>query len=120
MLASPRTAFALIILLGSSAIVSAPQPEPAPSSCCTMVEQAMAAASAIKAGMTRADVEKKFRLDGGISSAYVANYVFRECPTIKIEVGFERMDDKGRIITGGPSDMVKYVSRPFLDYPVMD
>jgi len=30
------------------------------------------------------------------------------------------MDDKGRIITGGPNDVVKCVSRPFLDYPVMD
>jgi hypothetical protein len=34
--------------------------------------------------MKRSDVEKEFTPDGGISTAYVGIYVFRQCPSIKV------------------------------------
>jgi hypothetical protein len=120
MLVAQRTAFALVVLLTACAFPATPKVNPSPASCCSVVESALDSANSLHRGMKRSDVEKDFVLDGGISTATVANYVYRQCPTIKIEVGFERVGADGQFARGGPNDIVKYVSRPFLDYPVKD
>lgn len=90
--------------------------------CCSVVQQALQAVNGIQRGMKRRDLEKEFRLDGGpiFNSVAYQIYVYRPCPYIKVEVGFERVDDKGNWAMGGPNDVVKYVAHPFIDYPVMD
>ena len=90
--------------------------------CCSVVQDALKAVGGVHQGMKRRDLEKDFRLDGGVqfnNQAYQI-YVYRPCPYIKIEVGFERKDEQGNWAMGGPNDVVKYVAHPFIDYPVMD
>jgi hypothetical protein len=61
------------------------------SSCdaCSVVSQALLAAHRLDPGMTRADVEADFAIDGGLQTAGTARYIFKKCPVIQILVRFE-------------------------------
>ncbi len=73
--------------------------------------------------MTRADVEKNFRRDGGLQffskSSSTTRYVYSKCAFIKIEVKF-----KAAIVNeagfSSPNDTVVSVSKPYLKYPFAD
>jgi hypothetical protein len=43
----------------------------------------------IKPGMTRADLQKVFTTEGGISMRVQRTYVYRNCPYCKVDVEFE-------------------------------
>jgi len=79
----------------------------------------IAAASDIKPGMTRADLLRVFRTEGGISTRTLRTYVLKNCPYIKVDAEFvaskqsdpttERLDDK-----------ILKISKPYLEYSHMD
>jgi len=78
--------------------------------------------TAIKPGMTRQEVEGKFKLDGGLQSASPVRFVHPACPYFKIEVEFDFRQDhtnQGRAITA-KDDKVIRVSKPYLEAPFMD
>lgn len=118
---SLRTAFALVVLLTASAFAASPQSKPAPESCCSIVEQAIAAANAVEPGMTRAEVEKEFVEDGGAQFfGQPTRYVYRRCTQIKIDVDFAVPGPAKSPGVPNPQDRVKSVSRPYLEYMFMD
>jgi hypothetical protein len=73
-------------------------------------------------GMTRAEVEKAFALDGGLQGASPVRLVHRSCPLFKVNVEFDfKRDaaDQNRAITR-PEDTVTHVSKPYFERPFMD
>jgi|SRR5450432_2150324 hypothetical protein len=86
---------------------------------CAMVQRALEAYRAIKPGITRKDVEKDFKYDGGLNFRDHGRYTYRGCNYIKLEVTFEPAPDPGNIF-GSPDDTVITASKLFIDYPTMD
>jgi hypothetical protein len=79
-----------------------------------------------KPGMTRADLLKVFRTEGGLSTGLNRTYVYRECPYFKIDVEFEAVgrparDNEGRVtLVESDADLIKVISRPYLQFSVTD
>jgi len=94
------------------------QRAPERSACCSIVEQALASVDNIKPGMTRADIEKNFVMDGGLDFGLTSIYTYKECPLIKIRVDFSTGTPGGG--SDSPKDIVKSVSKPYLEYPTKD
>ena len=73
----------------------------------------------VKVGMTRGDLLKVFTEEGGISTRTWRRYVYRECRYIKVDVEFEPIG-----ATENPAqsagDKVKKISKPFLEWSIMD
>src|SRR5271163_987752 len=59
-----------------------------PTECCSLVVKAIEAAARVKPNVTRGDIEKEFREDGGLSVAGETVYIYKSCPDIKIRVAF--------------------------------
>lgn len=94
------------------------RPAESGSRCCTVAAEALRDTAKIKPGMQRADLAAMFAPDGGPDFLIETVYVLRICPYIKIRVSFTLSDPAGR--KESPSDVVKSVSDPFLQYPVTD
>lgn len=80
----------------------------------------------IKVGMTRADLLKVFTTEGGLSTGLNRTYVYRKCPYIKVDVEFKPVgrparDADGRVtLKEANEDVIKKISRPYLDWMVLD
>ena len=80
----------------------------------------------IKAGMTRADLLKVFTIEGGLSTGLQRTYVYRDCPYIKVDVEFEPVgrparDRDGRVtLEEDRRDIITKISRPYLEWSIMD
>jgi hypothetical protein len=69
--------------------------------------------------MKRRDVDKSFVQEvGGISFRTEGRYVFKECPYIKIKIGFSEAHETTD--NESPEDIVTGVSTPYLDGSVKD
>ena len=81
---------------------------------------------AVKVGMTRADLLKVFTTEGGISTGLNRTYVYRKCRLIKVDVEFEPVgrparDAEGRVtLIEANEDVIKKVSKPYLEWGVTD
>ena len=76
----------------------------------------------IKPGITRAEVEKRLSLDGGLQSFSSVRFVHPECAYFKINVEFEvkkDLNDQGRIMKGADNKVIK-VSKPYIELPYSD
>lgn len=73
-------------------------------------------------GMTRAEVEKRLRLDGGLQTVSPVRYIDPSCPGFKITVEFDfkrdAADQDRGIVSAG--DKVANVSKPFIELPFSD
>ena len=86
------------------------------------VEQCLKDFESITNGMTRAEVEKKLTMDGGLHGIWKVRYVHPECFYFKIDVQYESSS------TGtdqqppheGKRDKVIQVSKPYLERPFSD
>lgn len=90
---------------------------------CALIRQALDDTSHIKAGTTRADVEKNFRIDGGLQSfsksSSTTRYDYLKCMFIKIDVTFKLPAEREPGSTSS-TDIVISVSKPYLEYPFTD
>ena len=113
----------LILLIASLplmfAMAKSPAAQNSSSGCCQLVHEAMDAAQNIKPGMTRQDVEKRFRKDGGLIFPVETRYTYDECSSIKIDVDFKPSGTSGPG-NFNPSDVVVRVSKPYLEGPFAD
>ena len=88
------------------------------------VAKALAQMQALHPGMKRADLDQLFTMEGGIRGGLT--YVYRECPLIKVDFEFKRApetkyDPEGRVISGlSPDDEIISISKPYLQYAIMD
>ena len=80
----------------------------------------------IKVGMTRADLLKVFTTEGGLSTGLNRTYVFRGCNLIKVDVEFDPVgraarNSEGRVtLVEANEDVIKKISKPYLDWSVVD
>jgi hypothetical protein len=86
----------------------------------------------IKPGMTRADLLKTFKKQGGISTRTHQTFVYRGCLYVKVDVEFEvktpepntadKPQDETTHETLGkkPTDVIKKISQPYLQWAVID
>lgn len=77
---------------------------------------------AIKVGMTREDVAKRFPMDGGLQGVSPVRFTHPECPYFKIDVEFSfqrNPQDQGRAIMS-PEDKATKVSKPYIEPPYID
>ncbi|HEV2315182.1 MAG TPA: hypothetical protein VGR94_07740 [Candidatus Acidoferrales bacterium] len=90
---------------------------------CAVVKEALDDSLHIKVGMTRREVEKHSTLDGGLqffsTTRSTARYVYLKCEFIKLDIGFKSAV-RGKQNLRSPNDIVEKVSKPYLEYPVMD
>ncbi len=84
-----------------------------------IIKDAIWAAGDIKVGSLREFVEHNFELDGGAQTRETSRYMFKKCHFIKIIVRFAR-GDTPTSEQESPKDLVKSVSRPYLEYPGSD
>jgi len=74
----------------------------------------------IKPGMTRAELLKVFTVEGGISTATHQTFVYRGCPYIKVDVDFTLSDPKQKALEKRPTDTIKKISKPYLNWSFID
>jgi hypothetical protein len=89
------------------------------------MEQVLKDVSSVQSGMTRAELLRVFTTEGGLSTRDEQRYVYRRCPLIKVIVSFRRPADADDDWGGAPEeeragDIIQSISKPFLDYPIMD
>ena len=126
--------FLVLALLSSSAIrgvisvQTTPRAGQGPSSQdhVAWVAQALKQMQTIKPGMRRMDLLMVFTTEGGLSTGLRRTFVSRECPYFKVDVEFEAVgrpsrDIKGRVtLVEGGQDIIVNVSRPYLQFSIMD
>ena len=74
----------------------------------------------IKPGTTRAELLKIFTTEGGLSTAKHRTFVYRSCPYIKVDVDFTLSDPKQDALDERPTDTISKISKPYLDWSVID
>ncbi len=108
----------LVAIAAFASLVAAQQREPDRPGC-TLVRQALDAATRIEVGMKRRELRASFLLEGGMQFRTQGRYVYRTCQYIKMEVEFEP------ISSGDPhlfsdEDRIIRVSKLSIGFPVMD
>jgi hypothetical protein len=80
----------------------------------------------IKPGMTRQTLLTVFTTEGGLSTGLRRTFVSQDCPYFKVDVEFRAVgrpdrDSDGRVtLDEGEEDVILNVSRPYLEFSVMD
>ena len=80
----------------------------------------------IKPGATRRTLLTVFTTEGGLSTGLQRTFVSRDCPYFKVDVEFTAVgrpvrDESGRVtIVEGDEDVVLRLSRPYLQFSIMD
>lgn len=70
--------------------------------------------------MTRRDLLKLFTVEGGQSNRTSRTYVFRECPYIKVDVGFEAVGSPQGKLKVSMEDKIIRISKPYLEQSILD
>ena len=119
------SALALVSAIAISAVGSASQ------SACVQAHEvwvghALEKMETIKPGMTRDDLLKVFRTEGGLSTGLHRTFVSQDCAYFKVDVDFRAVgrpdrDSDGRVtLEEDARDIIVYVSRPYLQFSVAD
>jgi len=75
----------------------------------------------ITPGTTRAELMKLFTTEGGGASPWRRIFVHRRCHFIKVEIEFTLSDPKNpKQEDGLPTDTVSKISKPYLEWTVLD
>jgi hypothetical protein len=80
----------------------------------------------IKPSMTRADLLRVFTTEGGLSTGLQRTFVSRESPFFKVDVEFNAVgrrerDRDGRVtLVEDDRDIIRKISRPYLQFSVVD
>ena len=121
-----------VLLAALAASAPAPSAQPESPEHVAWVATVLEHIEAIKPGMTRADLFKVFKLDGGLQQPPVhGRYVSRECPYFKVEVEFKtarplERDAAGRLTEtsfwagGDTRDIITKISLPYVQRPAID
>ncbi|MES2462272.1 MAG: hypothetical protein V4671_16925 [Armatimonadota bacterium] len=79
----------------------------------TWIRKAAAEIGTIRPGMTRADLLRICKPEGGLSTQTQGQYVYRDCSLIMVEVFFQPVS---ALLHKGPAheDIITQISRPFI------
>jgi hypothetical protein len=109
---------AACLLISGTTVSHSQQPSSIDEEHTKWIASVMRAIDDIKPGMTRDEIKKVLHEEGGLSTRTHRTYVYKHCPFIKVDVVFAPADaDQG---TEKPEDKVVSLSRPYLEYGVMD
>ena len=97
--------------------------------CTEPLAQSLKRIERIKPGKTRADLMREFTTEGGIQTG--TKFVLADCPIIKVIVTWERdmtppfpppktIEEAEAWLDGRPDDVLKSISRPYLQGVVID
>ena len=81
---------------------------------------------AVKPGMTRDDLLKVFRTEGGLSTGLHRTFASRDCAYFKVDVEFQAVgrtdrDSDGRVtLEEDARDIIVKISRPYLQFSIGD
>ena len=84
------------------------------------VSSVLAWSDDIKPGMTRKNLLRVFTTEGGVSTRTHRTYVLKGCPYIKVDVEFAAASQERDLSTELPDDRIIKISKPYLDYSVID
>jgi hypothetical protein len=90
------------------------------------VGQVLKQMQTIKPGMTRTDLLRVFAMEGGLSTALHRTFVSKDCPYFKVDVEFRAVgrasrDGDGReTMVEGSQDIIVKISRPYLEFGIVD
>jgi hypothetical protein len=121
----------LFSIIGISASSSAPLKQSASQEPCAedhqaWVTHALIRMQTIKPGMTRRELLTVFTTEGGISTGLRRTFVSQDCPYFKVDVTFHAVgrpsrDSDGRgTLAEDSRDIIVTVSRPYLQFTIMD
>jgi hypothetical protein len=74
----------------------------------------------ITPGATRAELLKVFTTEDGISTATRRTFAHRRCPYIKVDVEFTPSESKQKPLEERPTDTIRKISRPYLEWSIGD
>jgi hypothetical protein len=118
-----------IIVIGGSASLRPTQsagPDPCAQDHEVWLTHVLEKMDSIKPGMTRGDLLKVFRTEGGLSTGLRRTFVSRDCPYCKVVVEFKpvaRADSDHPVFMMSPEDsrdIIVKVSNPYLQFAVAD
>jgi hypothetical protein len=112
-------AFGLVTFVSAAVIL------PSSESCGTdehteWIAKSLKEIESVKVGMTRVDLLRVFKEEGGISTRTWRRYVYRDCPYIKVDVEFEPVGEPENKVSQSPRDKIIKISQPFLEWSIMD
>ena len=90
------------------------------------VKDTLAKMESIRPGMTREELMKVFRTEGGLSTGLRRTFVSRECAYFKVDVEFRAVgrpdrDSDGRVtLEEDARDVIIQISRPYLQFSIGD
>jgi hypothetical protein len=84
------------------------------------VDASMREMGTIRPGMTRRMLKTVFRGEGGISTRTHRLYVYRGCPYFKVEVTFAPVGEPDHPYSESDDDQIVTISKPFLEYMILD
>ena len=87
---------------------------------CRFIVESLKEMNEIKAGMTRKNLLDKFKTEGGISTRTSSRYVYKKCDYIKVDVKFKPVADERNNSIESPNDEIVKISKPFLEYVIID
>jgi hypothetical protein len=93
---------------------------------CDWLSSCLRVAETIKVGDTRSSLLEVFTTEGGLSTGLQRTYVYRGCGRIKVDVQFDAVgrpprDADGRVtLIESGDDVITKISRPYLQWAVMD
>jgi hypothetical protein len=74
----------------------------------------------VKVGMTRVEILRVFKEEGGISTRTWRRYAYRDCPYIKVDFEFEPVGEPENKVSQSPRDKIIKISKPFLEWSIID
>ena len=90
------------------------------------VRDTLAKMESIRPGVTREELMRVFRTEGGLSTGLHRTFVSRECPYFKVDVEFRAVgrpdrDSDGRVtLEEDARDIIVKISRPYLQFSIVD
>jgi hypothetical protein len=74
----------------------------------------------VKPVTTRRNLLRVYAEEGGLSTRTQRTYVLKGCPYIKVDVKFLPVGNVQDGLTQDPNDKIQEISKPYLDYSIMD
>jgi|SRR5215216_3367036 len=118
-------ALILLFAFGLITFVSATAIWPSSESCAAhehteWIARSLKEIESVKVGMTRVDLLRVFKEEGGISTRTWRRYVYRDCSYIKVDVEFEPVGEPENKVSQSPRDKIIKISKPFLEWSIVD
>lgn len=118
--------FAGITMSGASLDCRGSAPEDSEERRIQWVAQTLEQMQRVKPGMRRSDLLTLFTTEGGLSTPLQRTYVSRHCPYFKVDVTFQAVGGPGKdqdrrsTLVEDNRDVIKSISRPYLEFSHLD